>query len=537
MRYLHWDVLVFAEQSRVPLQEFRTACHVTYDLDSIGVLEPTASNLTANPVAQRQSPIVTCFVPSLQHGCPFRVSLHSWQEPEASRGTQALTSANDKVFFEARVLLDGARSVINASMSEMDKTGNQECLRFPPFHQQMLAQKWWTPEEDMGRVKLVICEGIAPGQGPSSGFRKVKNLVTFSFQHAPLAILEEAGIAWPNAGMWIHMSQPLYAPRSPDEAGAVDVDAHAHSPRRRGMELPAASVAPGMLMNASMPPPARRSVMLNDCSWAPNPPVQDPFNDKHRHQAPGEWGTRVSTSDCSMPDYSHSITPRSSRDHSIQELQGSHGGSFLQHDSQFEELMSSLSPANPNGTQAPPTTRVSSASNSPPTAYRALGGSHVKTAPLLGQSRSVSVTTREAPPRSGREVSDVSVKSRFSNLSDRQAAEEEHSHSRVGRTPAIEVKGRKEGRSSEGDLLGPPIRQIGTVRRRQKSTANDGEEQSASTSDVKRKREGVGSISNLLSEQSEEASSSPSRKVSKKVSKDNSGDTSRAPLSLLENVQ
>lgn len=38
MRYLHWDVLVFAEQSRVPLQEFGTACHVTYDqgeLDAI----------------------------------------------------------------------------------------------------------------------------------------------------------------------------------------------------------------------------------------------------------------------------------------------------------------------------------------------------------------------------------------------------------------------------------------------------------------------------------------------------------------------
>lgn len=71
-------------------------------------------------------------------------------------------------------------------MVEMDKTGNQECLRFPPFHQQMLVQEWWSPGEDMGRVKLVISEGIAPGQGSSSGFRRVKNLVTFSFQHAPL---------------------------------------------------------------------------------------------------------------------------------------------------------------------------------------------------------------------------------------------------------------------------------------------------------------------------------------------------------------
>lgn len=72
------------------------------------------------------------------------------------------------------------------STVEMDKTGNQECLRFPPFHQQVLAQQWWSPGEDTGRVKLVISEGIAPGQNPSSGFRRVKNLLTFSFQHAPL---------------------------------------------------------------------------------------------------------------------------------------------------------------------------------------------------------------------------------------------------------------------------------------------------------------------------------------------------------------
>ncbi|KAL8675180.1 MAG: hypothetical protein Q9168_000433 [Polycauliona sp. 1 TL-2023] len=550
MRYLHWDVLVFAEQSRVPLQEFRTACHVTYDPDSIGTLDPGASNLTANPVAQRQSPIVTCFMPSLQHGCPFRVSLHSWQEPEASRGTQSLTLPNDKVFFEARVLLDGVCAGPGRDIkvvAEMDKTGNQECLRFPPFHQQMLAQKWWTPEEDMGRIKLVISEGIAPGQGPSSVFRRVRSLVTFSFQHAPLAILEEAGIAWPNAGMWTQMTQPLYAPRSPYEVGVVDVGAHAHSPRRRSIEAPAASVAPGMLMNNSMPPPARRAVMLNDCSWAPNPPPQDPFIDKHRHQAPREWGTRVSTSDDSMPDYSHSITPRSSRDHSLHELQGTHGGSYLQPDSQFEELISSLSPANPNGTQAPPTTRVSSASNSPPTAHRAIGGAHSRAGPLLGQApRSVSITTREAPGpgpgpvRTGREISDVSMKSRFSDrssVSEAQAAEGEHSHSRVERTPAVEVKSRKEGRSSDSDLLGPPSRQTGTVRRRQKSATKEGEEMSASTGEAKRKREGAGSISNLVSEASEGAGSSPSRKISKTKSKDNLGDTARAPLSLLENVQ
>ena len=69
---------------------------------------------------------------------------------------------------------------------DMDQTGHQECLRFPPFPQQLLAQKWWTAGEDIGRVKLVVSEGLACGHGPSPGFRRVKNLVTFSFQHAPL---------------------------------------------------------------------------------------------------------------------------------------------------------------------------------------------------------------------------------------------------------------------------------------------------------------------------------------------------------------
>lgn len=338
------------------------------------------------------------------------------------------------------------------------------------------------------------------------------------------AILEDALIAWPNARMWKPISQPLYA--APNEDEAVNVDAHAHSPRRRTIDVPAASVAPEMLMNVSMPPPARRSVLLNDCSWAPNPQMQDPFVDRHRHHVPREWGTRVSTSDDSMPDYSHSITPRSSRDHSLQEMQGTQGGSFLQHDSQFEELLSSFSPANPNGTQAPPTTRVSSASNSPPAACRAIGGPHPRTGPLHGQARSVSMTTREAPPRSTREMSDVSMKSRFSDkssVSEHHAAEREYGHSRVRRTPAIEVKGRKEGQSSESDLLALPSRQTGTVKRRQKSMTNEGEEMSASKSDIKRKREGVNSISKLLSEPSEGNESSPSRKISKTVAKDNSG--------------
>ncbi|KAL8785191.1 MAG: hypothetical protein Q9213_003538 [Squamulea squamosa] len=447
-------------------------------------------------------------------------------------------------------------SAITKTWAELDKTGTQECLRFPQFHQEMLTQDWWNPGEDIGRIKLVISEGLVSGQDPPAGFRRVRNILTFSFQHAPLAILEDAGIAWPNAGMWYHATQPLYAPPSPCKTGAMDVDAHAHSPRRRNVSsgynnnAAAAFVAPRMLMNLSMPPPARRNIQMNDHSWAPYPHMQDPFLEQHRHQGPRLRGTRLSTSDDSMPDYSHSMTPRSSRDASLQDMQGIHGGPLLQHNSQFEELMAALSPTKTDGTQAPPTTRVSSASNSPPTAYRNFGSANITTGTYQGLPRSVSMTTCEAPPRSVREVSDISMRSRFlekSCASEHQASEGEHGHSKVRRSPATEVKGRKEGRSGESNLLALPSRQTGTVKRKAKSTANNSEEVSVLTGEMKRKREGVTSVPDLLPEQCEGAGSSPSRKITKMVSKDSLGgasartamtdDTTRTPLSSLENIQ
>jgi hypothetical protein len=38
MRYQNWDVLVFPDQSKIPLQEFKTACQVIQDQGT----QPTA---------------------------------------------------------------------------------------------------------------------------------------------------------------------------------------------------------------------------------------------------------------------------------------------------------------------------------------------------------------------------------------------------------------------------------------------------------------------------------------------------------------
>lgn len=67
----------------------------------------------------------------------------------------------------------------------MDKDGKHDQLRFPPFHTEVLTQTWANPAQNVGRIKVIIAEGFNHGLGMSA-FEKTKNLVSFSFQHAPL---------------------------------------------------------------------------------------------------------------------------------------------------------------------------------------------------------------------------------------------------------------------------------------------------------------------------------------------------------------
>lgn len=125
MRYMNWDVLVFPESgdTTTPLQEFSTACTVIQDpgKQSIGLrlhpqlIEPSSEN-AAMPIPIHATyfkavthplPTLSCFVPSLLPGSPFRVSIHSWASPVASRATQAMAAHGSQIWFEAKVLLDG----------------------------------------------------------------------------------------------------------------------------------------------------------------------------------------------------------------------------------------------------------------------------------------------------------------------------------------------------------------------------------------------------------------------------------------------
>lgn len=60
-------------------------------------------------------------------------------------------------------------------------------LRFPTFRRELLRQDWWMPADDLGRIKLILSEGFTR-DSTSTPFERVRNIVAFSFQHAPLGV-------------------------------------------------------------------------------------------------------------------------------------------------------------------------------------------------------------------------------------------------------------------------------------------------------------------------------------------------------------
>lgn len=110
MRYENWDVLLFPEGSKVPVQEFKTQCFVTKDLDSPYLQLPAVmSPPQYYPVQGNvgQVPVLTTFIPSMTKDSPFRVSIHSWEKPHPSRFIERLMLPEDILMFEARVFIDG----------------------------------------------------------------------------------------------------------------------------------------------------------------------------------------------------------------------------------------------------------------------------------------------------------------------------------------------------------------------------------------------------------------------------------------------
>ncbi|OKL58415.1 hypothetical protein UA08_06217 [Talaromyces atroroseus] len=214
MRYSNWDVLLFPERSRVPIQEFRTQCCVVGDKDSPYLNAPYFNSQLF--YAQRslgQLPVLTSFIPSLPAQSPFRISIHSWEKPQPSRILESLMHPDDCVLYEVRIYTDnvcvagslfGPRTAwphLLDFSSQVDKNGTQEVLRFPQFHPEVIDSYVWDAAETHGRLRVVISEGFSrPNRSPP--FERVKDVVVFSFQHAPLT--------WPNPNMWNQLPTNLF---------------------------------------------------------------------------------------------------------------------------------------------------------------------------------------------------------------------------------------------------------------------------------------------------------------------------------------
>jgi len=82
------------------------------------------------------------------------------------------------------ILLANRSSVV----TELSKSGELELLKFPAFKKELLSQSYWSPGDDTGRIKVVISEGF-PRDSLTMPLERVKNVVAFSFQHAPLGML------------------------------------------------------------------------------------------------------------------------------------------------------------------------------------------------------------------------------------------------------------------------------------------------------------------------------------------------------------
>ncbi|XXG94922.1 hypothetical protein Hte_001181 [Hypoxylon texense] len=251
MRFEDWDVLLFPRDSKIPMKEFKTNCHVVHDTEF------------AYTHGSFGLPTMTCFMPAMSPGTPFSISLHCWKTPDVSQFTKNYSKHEELVKFEARVLVDGR--LVAPELLEFTKNGDLETLRFPPFRSEVLRQSYWSPGDEVGRIKIVISEGF-PRDSLTVPIERVKNVVAFSFQHAPLDILESSGIAWPNPGMWRRSANPtMPVPSQHHEDGA---DAHLHSPRRRTSHMKGNSNL--LVYNNSGPPGLTQTNPSNLLGSMPN---------------------------------------------------------------------------------------------------------------------------------------------------------------------------------------------------------------------------------------------------------------------------
>ena len=164
-------------------------------------------------------------------------------------------------------------------------------LEFPAFRPDLLQTRSWAPNEDLGRIKIILSEGFASTD--ARPFVRVKNILAFSFQHAPLDVLETHGIAWPNPVMWRQAAVGCAPPRPP-------IESHGHSPRTIDFypRRLARSVACGLPVSPGL------ETVQGRRGWDRSSSHSTPSTVCERdHMSPCRERRRMCQSDASMPDF------------------------------------------------------------------------------------------------------------------------------------------------------------------------------------------------------------------------------------------
>lgn len=355
---------------------------------------------------------------------------------------------------------------------EVDKNGNQDHLRFPPFHQEILHQSHWDAGESHGRIRVVIAEGLSrPHRSPP--FERVKDIIAFAFQHAPLRtflntettrkysadlnadILEHSNIAWPNPGMWCQAPRNMfkYHAESIFSDNKEAQDAHAHSPTRHESR----TSGTGSSMNSSMamystwpyrlfpPPTAQWQGGLRDSRWASNdPPMPDPFTEPYMAQRSSRRA-RSTLEDVPMPDYIGSSSTSSRAISNMTGVSFEHSKhpsmSASADDEQYNQLIDAFGGASKlrsSGTFAPTNTPASV----PPMASKPSAAAEARSASYTTKSGSRTSVLKEVSQPGTRDASGSSIKS-----GPPPDSPEETVTRKVQVSPSPNVKGKKERKS------------------------------------------------------------------------------------------
>ncbi|KAH1451906.1 hypothetical protein KXX13_003237 [Aspergillus fumigatus] len=486
MRYENWDVLLFPESSKVPIQEFRTQCFVTQEevetpyINSAAIVNSGSYFMPRASVVQL--PVLTTFIPSLPQNTPFRVSVHSWDKPRSSLLMESLMQPDDALLFEIRIFIDGlcvsgsvfgqrtnwphimgapSSSSFESTLTgfeDVDKNGDQDYLRFPPFHQDILEQRHWEAGDLHGRIRVVIAEGFArPNRNPP--FERVKDIIAFSFQHAPLQVLECSNIAWPNSGMWSRGQRVFkYNAGSVLSDAKQEEDLHAHSPTRHEnrsvvansnrVSNPAAYTA--WPYRNYPPPPPQWQNNNRETTWTyqstQEPLMTDPFIDPHildptaRHR-----GARPSWEDVCMPDYiSNSSSSRAISSMTGISYEHSKQPSIVApiDEETYSQLFEGVSPPKPLAciSQAPKNT----SSALPPVASKLSAAGEERSSSCVKTARRPSILKELSQPVS-RSVSGSSAKSSLPA----EALLEATATCKLHVSPTTQIRSKKEGNCSD----------------------------------------------------------------------------------------